>query len=606
MNRSSGADPERSGHTGRFRTFPRHPQRLALVLLALWLVSVAASALAGTSELGRGADALARARREIGPTELVDDEGARSLRTAERHFGRARALLAHPAMAPAGYLPVAGRQLRSVEALAVAADRVAGSASVGAARTRRLLADQPKDGPARLAAAEELADVLADTERDLASVDLGPDRALVRPLAERRAAFAADLDEARQTVRAGRTTVETIARMLRGPKRYLLLAANNAEMRAGSGMFLSAGILETAGGDFELSAMERTGDLTLGPDGVPYPPEEPDLAARWGFLNPNREWRNLGTTARFSATAPLAARMWEGRTGEAVDGVLAVDVAALQAIVAATGPVEVDGRSLDHEAVRSYLLHDQYLDIDEGRGRRSSQAERREDLGALAAAATKGLQEGGFDTERLASGLLEAVTGRHLLAWARDPADQAGWVAAGAAGGLGEDDLLLSLLNRGGNKLDPFVRPEVDVVSSARGRGTRFELRVRLRNRVGEDAVDYVAGPGEGIDAPRGTYIGLLSLHLPNQSREVEVQGGPVVVAGGDGPTRVVAAEVVVPRGEERTVTVAFTLPAVTGELSVQPSARLPAARWRAADRTWTDRRPRTVRWQDGRIVAVR
>jgi hypothetical protein len=602
MNRPTGTVSDGSAESVPVR---RRWWRPLAVVGVVWVLAVAVALVVGVGELGDGAEDVAAARRQIRPDQLRSDGAERRLRSAHRHFARAELLLTNPAVAPARLLPIAGRQLRSAGALARAADRVSDGAAVAARRSRLLLEDRPRDGAERLEAAEELVDILTDAERDLTGVDLGPDAALIAPLAHRRRAFATDLQDARRTVVSGRLAVETVAGLLRGPRRYLLLAANNAEMRSGSGMFLSAGVLETAGGDFTLSPMERTGDLTLGADGVPYDGLDPDLSARWGFLHPNREWRNLGATARFDATAPLAARMWELRTGQRVDGVLAVDVAALEAIVAATGPVDAGGRTLDATSVVTYLLHDQYLEIDEGAGRTSSQTERREDLGALAAAATEAIQRGGFDTEVLVSGLVEAVNGRHLLAWSSAPQEQRGWEAAGAAGTLGPDDVLLGLLNRGGNKLDPFVRPEVDVsgAPSAGQVGTTFELTVRLRNRVDADEVAYIAGPGEGIDAPPGTYIGLLSLHLPDASQDVAVDGAPVVVAGGDGPTRVVAAEVVVARGEERVVTFRFTLPSREGAFTVAPSARLPAARWHTGERTWTDRRPRRVIWRGGRVV---
>ena len=48
-----------------------------------------------------------------------------------------------------------------------------------------------------------------------------------------------------------------------------------------------------------------------------------DVADRWGWLAPNREWRNLASSPRFDANAELAAQMWKASTGQDVDGVLA-------------------------------------------------------------------------------------------------------------------------------------------------------------------------------------------------------------------------------------------------------------------------------------------
>ena len=50
-----------------------------------------------------------------------------------------------------------------------------------------------------------------------------------------------------------------MAGILQGPERYLVLMGNNAEMRAGSGMFLELGLLTTSDGELHLSDVMPTG-----------------------------------------------------------------------------------------------------------------------------------------------------------------------------------------------------------------------------------------------------------------------------------------------------------------------------------------------------------
>ena len=130
------------------------------------------------------------------------------------------------------------------------------------------------------------------------------------------------------------------AQLLQGPRNYLLLAANNSEMRVGSGAFLSVGVLSTADGSLHLGPVRSIIDFNLPDDRVPL---TGDLADRWGWLEPNREWRNLASSPRFDANAELATQMWKASTGQDVDGVMAIDIDALRAMLAATGPVVVDG-----------------------------------------------------------------------------------------------------------------------------------------------------------------------------------------------------------------------------------------------------------------------
>ena len=94
--------------------------------------------------------------------------------------------------------------------------------------------------------------------------------------------------------------------LLQGPRRYLVLVANNAEMRAGSGMFLSVGVASFADGAFSVGDFRPTPDFNLPAGSVAVPP---DLQNLWGFLHPTEEWRNLASTPRFDVSASLAAQM---------------------------------------------------------------------------------------------------------------------------------------------------------------------------------------------------------------------------------------------------------------------------------------------------------
>src|SRR5205085_11280310 len=114
--------------------------------------------------------------------------------------------------------------------------------------------------------------------------------------------------------------------MLSGPSRYLLVAANNGEMRNGSGMWLSVGILDFLAGRFNLHDMRPTAELALDPPGVPV---SGDLAARWGWSVPNQEWRNLMLSPLVPENAELASRMWAAQGGPPIDGILVIDPVGL-------------------------------------------------------------------------------------------------------------------------------------------------------------------------------------------------------------------------------------------------------------------------------------
>lgn len=565
----------------------RSVRRAAVVVLAGWVaVTTAVVAVAATD--------LAAARRAAHAAEASDVTDVRDgrfgslLGTVHVRASRAKRLLGLPVLAPVRLLPVLGRQLRSVGTLAGAVDEIALTGRAVAGASTRLVHSPPPPGPARVTALREVRTSLTAADERLVRVDLGPDANLVGPLAEARADVATTLGEARDRIRAAIEVIATVADLLEGPQRYLLLVCNNAEMRAGSGIPLSIGTIDTQGGTLRLGDVIPAADLRLS-----SPLEVPgDLGERWGFTNPGQEWRSLGMSPRFAANAQLATRLWEARTGEQVDGVLAVDIAALRLLVDATAPVVVEAESLQGEKLQEFLMHDQY----EGSVRDHDQSARRELLGTVARQAVDRIQGGEVDETKLVRNLAEAAAGRHLLAWARDPEAQRGWAAAGAAGAVVEDSLLLGLVNRGENKLDHFVRVRHRLRTTARpDGGWAVDVVTTVENSTPSGETDYVAGPVVGLTDVAGTYLGLLSATVPGAATHISISKDGaacgLAAAGADGPTRVAACAVSVPAGGSAELTTSFRLPPQSGTLRIEPSARIPPAAWEHDGRKFTDGR---------------
>jgi hypothetical protein len=412
---------------------------------------------------------------------------------------------------------------------------------------------------------------------------LGPREGLLTPLADARNRLAAQLAELRDSLGKGATGGAALADVLAGPRRYLLFAANNAEMRAGSGMFLSAGELETGPEGLRLSRVRSVTDIPVPPDSVPL---TGDLADRWGWLAPNVEWRNLMTSPRFDAAAPLAAQMWVAAGNRPVDGVISLDPVALRALLAATGPVDVDGLRIDERNVERYLLHDQYVRFSSDEG-----SARRDDLGRVATAMFSSLSGGSWSLPRLASGLASAGAGRHLLLWSSEAREQAAWQALAVDGSLRPDSVLLSVLSRTGNKLDQFLHVTADVVVRRAGDDSEVAVTVKLENRVPEGEPRYVAGAEPRSGVGDRVYLGILTLNLPAAVKDARFDGlESLAVAGDDGPGRVIGFQLTVEPGAERIAVARFRLSGHTGAFRVEPSARVPPVTWSMADVSWTDK----------------
>jgi Protein of unknown function (DUF4012) len=577
---------------------PRRRRRglvLGLVVgaLVVWGTLVAVALVGAQRDARSGLDSIRAAQRATSPKDVIDGRPLGHLRDSKRAFGRAERRLDGVALAPLRILPVAGRQLRSAAALAGAAADVSDVGADVVADARRTLQQPRGTGPERIALLRALARLAGDADRRLRDLDLGPSRALVDPLAERRAELVERLDDLRTSLRDGRVVAAGLADLLQGPSRYLVLAANNAEMRAGSGMFLSVGELGFADGAFDLGTFRSSADLFV--KGEPPSITDIDYRDRWGWLNPNREWRNLAASPRFDATAELATRMWTTAGGAPVEGVLALDPIALRAVLRATGPVRVADQEIGADNVVDLLLHDQYVNINSQA--EQAQAGRRELLGLIAKAAVDALQKGGWETATLASELADAARGRHLLAWSTQADGRQVWQRARVDGRLTDESLLLSVLNRGGNKLDRFLHVDAEVGVRPRGKETEIEVRVTLENRTPEGESLYIAGPYPGSRVGAGEYIGLVSLNVPGFAGRLTSDVDAAAASGADGPTRLLAVPLTLKRGEAKTVTFRFRVAAREGSFRVEPAARAPAVSWTAPGQQWSDGAARTVSW---------
>ena len=555
-----------------------------LVVLA-WVAGSAALVAAAALDADDAKDELEAARARYDTDELVEGEGLAALERAQARFARAERRSGALPLAPVTVLPVVGRQLRSLNALAGAGADVL-AVAVDAAGDVAELRSGELEARERVAAVEELHATVTDAARRLRAVSLGPDEALVEPLADARRAVAEELDEALVSIDRAEVVTAAVADVLDGA-RYVVLAANNAEMQAGWGMPLSVGVLEVVEGELALGGMQPASELVL-PVGAVQ--ESGDLADNWAFMRASQDFRNLALTASFDQAAPVAAAMWEALGRGPVDGVLVLDPLALRAILATTGPVQVAGRAVTAEDVVPLVLHDAYVaqEVDPT-GLEARREQQSEIAGAVVAAATGP----GTDLVDLARNLAEAARNRHVMLWSSDPVQQAAWEVAGVDGGLQEDSLLVGAVNRAANKVDWFLDASASIEASpAPSGGTEVTVEIGLANSTPEGEPRYIAGPNADETAPRlaaGDWWGFLSVHLPGDATDVRFDGLDLIVDGRSGPTRVVSAVALVPRGQIRSHVLRFTLPPGSTTITVEPSARARPVLWTAEGEQWAD-----------------
>jgi hypothetical protein len=582
----------------RRRRFTRRSKITAavLALVVVWIVAAVIDVVVASEHIHEGQSAVESARQGLSADGILSGAPVGSLRSAESSFGAAHGLLSSPLLWPVDVLPVAGRQLRSVQDLSGAAQQVAGIGVDTVGRSQALLRLPHAAGPDRVAALQQLAALATSTHADLSGVDLGPDQALIGPVAHDRNAFASELAQVRTTLARTSEAASAAATILQGPGTYLLLAGNNAEMRSGSGSFLEAGTITTANGDLHLSAMTPTASLTLSPGVVTV---SGDLESRWGWLMPGVDWRNLGLTPQFDVNGPLAARMWKANTGQSVDGVLAIDVQGLQELLEVTGPVTTStGQVVSASTVDQLLLHDQYV----GETYTSDPTARVDELSTLASATLHALENQPFQLHTMADALSAAAAGRHVLLWSADAKTEAAWSGAGVAGLLQPTSVMADIINRGGNKLDQYLSETASLRLTADGGKTDGSLTMTFTNRTPPGQSPFIAGPYPGLGTVYGEYVGIATVNLPDDARDISTpSNASVVVSGREGPTILEGAKIDILAGATQHITFHFVLPGSHGSMTVVPSARIPPATWyvagRAGSATFEDGAPHTISW---------
>ena len=551
---------------------------------------VAASLLFGAKKAAEaGRRSLDAARNDATPETLLEPITTRRLADAHRDLTKARSRLRSPLVSPLRVLPYVGHQVRGSDAVVAAADRATTIATQSVADLHRL-ADRPHGaGPERVKLLGDLADLMARTRVALGSVQPAKPAGLTSSLAQANRDLDGERNDAVASLRRGEGATRSVAKVLDGPTPYLLLASNNAEMRAGRGMFLSAATVHFDHGRIKMSDVAATGTLALPPGSVPVGGE---LATNWPGTDPGDDLRHLGFTTDFPTDAAVARQTWAKVAGGGeVGGVISVDIDGLREMLRAIGPVTVGGTKYTYENVRGELLRKQYAQYDRNR------KARREQLGEVAKAVFARFESGHWKLDRMGTAVMRATQARHLMVWSVDPATQAAWHTAGADGALGPETLSVALVNVGSDKLDSYVDTAGDLTWSHRPDG-RWALTVeyRIHNQAPASGPAYIIGPNvPGLVA--GEHKVTVVANMPKGSTDVTISAKAMTPAasGADGPTVMVAGNLVVPRGETAVVTVKAVLAKGQDRVIVQPSARIPHTDWKIDGQAKRVERPRPV-----------
>jgi len=244
---------------------------------------------------------------------------------------------------------------------------------------------------------------------------------------------------------------------LHGPQSFLVVAQNNDELRATGGFITAAGRLMIYGADLiDMSFMDSyaVDDFS---NVYPDPPQalyDTMLAEQWLFRDSN--W-----SPDFPTSARQMAEFYTMGTGHPVDGVIALDMVAVELLVNAVGPLSIEGhpQPLTGANILDWMRSARG-GLEQGQGLGEWWGQRKDFLGPLSAALKQRLDSGAVDWIALAKAGLQAVEGKHLLLYFSDPQAQSilqaqGW--DGAVSAVEGDAWMLVDSNVGFNKADMSI-----------------------------------------------------------------------------------------------------------------------------------------------------
>ena len=305
-----------------------------------------------------------------------------------------------------------------------------------------------------------------------------------------------------------------------GPRRYLIAIGNQAEMRASFGAPLSLIMVEFDDGRISIPIKGQTSTELF-----------PPLNARVQWFGPaynpffignqrNRPFVVTNTHPNMLFSAQEMAGAWAGGNYPSVDGVVAMDLTAIAAVLRATGPIEspVYG-TVDADKIGEILLIEAYQEF----GQDDAVARQQANQDLLDQLLSRILS--GDDLVNAAQAIASTALGRHFQVWMKDQRLQQLSVDAGAAGIVDDpqtgDWNAMYTQNGNQSKVDVFQqRNQLVVVNLAEDGSARVRQQLTLTNATPADRPE---GPPERIGYETSWLKNAYILYVPKAARNYRV-----------------------------------------------------------------------------------
>ena len=439
---------------------------LLIVLLGAWLTYRAAQA---SEALYSAQDGFAAMQKDLkgGGTDTI----ATQLPAVQADLATAVRATRDPVWRVAEHLPVLGANLEAVRIVSTSLRDLTTDALPAVSTLNTMLnaegargqdgrvdlAPLVKAGPQIVAAAASA----HAAQNAVAKIDTG---SLVPQLARPVDKLTASLGTVTGALDAGAQVATLLPPMLGadGPRTYLMVSLNSAELRSAGGIVGAFAVLRAQDGAVTLVDQSSTIDLPgIAEPILPLTDEElnldSDRLGRWV--------QDSVMTPDFPRSAALIAARWERDKGQHVDGVVAADPVGARYLLQATGPVTAQGgTTVNSGDVLRVLLHDAYANIADPATIDSFYAD-------IAAAIFSAVGSGQGDAHGLVTALSKAGAEGRIRIWSADPAEQKTLAAANIGGAFlsgDHPDATGLFLNDGtGGKLDYYLTTKVTITNLA-------------------------------------------------------------------------------------------------------------------------------------------
>lgn len=374
------------------------------------------------------------------------------------------------------------------------------------------------------------------------------------------------IDQSAPLARTATQVLPTALTMMgdQGPRTYLVLFQNNAEIRATGGSAAASVYVQVDGGRMTLAGQSNStvfaSEGIIGIQHVDLPAEtlalyDPEFA---------RFSQNYTRTPNF----PTSARMFQAiaaKTGYPVDGVISLDPVVLSSILSVTGGINVEGIDVNADNAVQLLLSETYLRFP------GDQAPADAFFAATSAAVFQKLVAGEWDLMRMLEVFGEAGEQQRLYAWfAREEEEQVAR-ELGIDGTMKADntettEIGIFLNDAAVSKLEYYLSTSISVSCDPAAR--TVSTSITMTNSVDRDDLTYHI---LGLRSPRygGERTSMLFDVLYFAPPGASISGVDPGAGDAEGLDRTSTEDgrnarsiaVMVDRGQSRTVTYTSTLP---------------------------------------------